>query len=337
MQSRKWWFILAVLIIGFSIYHAGLISYGMMQAKGQLTILFDSRPIEEIRNAPLTPDSLLDRLIYMDSVKAFAGRLGLNVGDNYTSVYDQKGKDILWNVSACRPYAFESYQWTFPVIGSFGYKGFFKLDKAKKLANRLEKEGWDVRIRSVGAWSTLGWFNDPLMSNQLFKPKGSFAETIFHESTHATIFYPDSLVFNENIASFIGKQATLLFLKQQFGDTSSILNAYLQTEEDAMRFRNHILIGKDKLDSLYASFEDTDDTTKRISKEKMIAAIVNNLDTLSFYNSNYRHVFDHVHPNNAFFMGYNRYYSHEPMLRHMLSQHNNDLAGWIQSLKPIVN
>lgn len=325
-----------IVIIAFNL---DLIAYGWMQGKGQLQIIKDARSVESFLEDPNIPDSLKSKLRLLEDIKTYALALGLKVNESYTKVYDQQGKPILWNVSACAPYAFDSYEWSFPILGSVSYKGFFNKAAADALVERLKKDGYDVNIRSVGAWSTLGWLNDPLLSNQLFRSHGALSETVFHELTHATVFFSDSLAFNENLASFVGEKAAEAFLIEKYGDSSIYLMEYLADENDARLFRNHLLLGKERLDSLYRSFgRELPDSTKSKMKAMTMAEIVANLDTLPFQNRRYVQIFSSGRQlNNAYLMGFNRYYSQQDQLQELLFQHDDDLKSLIASIKELAN
>ncbi|MCP4457806.1 MAG: aminopeptidase, partial [Cytophagales bacterium] len=144
------------------------------------------------------PDSLRAKIEVIQNEKRYAvEELGLNVTDNYTTFYDQKGETALWNVSACRAYSFDPKIWWFPIVGDVPYKGFFDFEKASGVGSELREEGWDVRIRGVSGWSTLGWFKDPILSEMLNRSEGQLAELIIHELTHGTIFVKDRVTFRE--------------------------------------------------------------------------------------------------------------------------------------------
>ena len=130
-----------IVIIAFNL---DLIAYGWMQGKGQLQIIKDARSVESFLEDPNIPDSLKSKLRLLEDIKTYALALGLKVNESYTKVYDQQGKPILWNVSACAPYAFDSYEWSFPILGSVSYKGFFNKAAADALVERLKKDGYDV-------------------------------------------------------------------------------------------------------------------------------------------------------------------------------------------------
>jgi predicted aminopeptidase len=250
--------------------------------------------------------------------------------NNYTSLYDQKNKVSLWNLSACQPYKFENKTWYFPFLGSFGYKGFFDLSQAQIEREYLEKEGFDTRIRSVNAWSTLGWFKDPILSNLLNKTEAQIAETLFHELTHNTLFFKNRLQFNENLASFFGKKTSIDYLNFFYGPNAEQMTDYLSDLEDSEKFRQHILRGKQILDVLYQSFAATDDLNfKAAKKNKTIRNIVNHLDTIQFSNINYYSIFNESLPNNTYFMSYTRYYAEEQELDSIFNYYEKDLKKFI--------
>lgn len=297
--------ILLALVI---VFNYDLLSYGFLQGSGQLRIIMNAKPIEEILDDPGFTHQQKSKIRLIQEVKAFALENGFKATTNYATVYDQQGQVALWNLSACEKYGFEPVQWTFPFLGSFSYKGFFDLEKAKAERQELEDLGYDTRIRSVSAWSTLGWFRDPIMSNMLDRSDGQLAETILHELTHATVFVKDSLQFNENLASFIGEQATIRFLKRHFGDSSTQLVEYLHQKEDSDLFQEHILRGKDYLEDLYADFShDQPDREER--KQEAIQHIVDSLDSLKFHQERYYELFNRQLPNNTYFMSFQRYYA----------------------------
>ena len=153
--------------------------------------------------------------------------------NNYTSLYYQKNKASLWNLSACHPEKFENKIWSFPFLGSFGYKSFFDLSQAQIEREYLEKEGYDTRIRSINAWSTLGWFKDPILSNMLNNTEAQIAETLFHELTHNTLFLKNQLQFIENLASFFGKKASIDYLNFFYGPDAEQMTDYLSDLEDS--------------------------------------------------------------------------------------------------------
>jgi predicted aminopeptidase len=224
-------------------------------------------------------------------------------------MYDQKGREIMWVVMACQPFALEPKQWHFPIVGTVPYKGFFDEKRAVDLKRELEHEGLDVIVRNPGGWSTLGWFTDPILSKMLNRSEGDLANLIIHEMSHATIFVKDSIDFNENLATFIGDRGTEKFLIDRFGEISLEYRTYIEEDKDYLKYVDHMLRGARSLDSLYKGMDPlTNIETKRELKKQAIMHIVETLDTLSLAlaakpSERFR---GHL-PNNAYFMNFRQY------------------------------
>lgn len=301
--------ILLFVLLFLFIWQFEIISYGLMQAKGQLTILLKARPIKEILEDKNFPDSLKSKLLLIQEIKKFAiDSLGLSPSGSYEKFYDQQGKPILWTITACEPYSLTAKEWVFPFVGTFSYKGFFDEKKLKKEETILKKQGWDTEIDEVSAWSTLGYFDDPILSSMLMRSEGSLANLIIHELTHGTLFIEDELTYNENLANFIGNQGAILFLQSKYGENSSQLEKYLAQRQDREKLNVFLLSATQKLDSLYHTFyKEMSSQQKQIHKASMIQRIISAVDTISFQGETYKNYFKDYTPNNAFFVGFLTY------------------------------
>jgi len=309
-------FVLLIFVILVFIYR-DLVSYGISQAKGQLNIVWNARPVEEFIADPLFPDSLKQKLRLIDEVRAFAiDSIGLRDTKNYKTLYDQKGKEVMWVVTASERFRLVPHEWNFPILGAVPYKGFFSEQSAVQQAKVLTDEGWDVNVRNPGGWSTLGWFTDPILSNMLEKDEGDLASLIIHEMVHATIFVKDSINFNENLASFIGDRGAEAFLIARFGVHSEPYKTFVNDDHDYALFADHVLKGTRFLDSLYAVISESPPPEKARLKEAMIRRIVHTMDTLAL-NSGRKPTrrFRNQLPNNAYFMSYIHYQSGQDELR----------------------
>lgn len=311
------------------LFNLKLIGYGLGQAKGQFEVLWNAKSIDETLVDPEFPDSLKENLKLVDEIKRYAiDSLGLKPTKNYSTVYDQKGKEILWVVSACEPYEFKPRMWSFPIIGSFTYKGFFDIAKARKLAEELKEEGLDIHVRPVSGWSTLGWFKDPILSNMLADPPGELANTIIHELTHATIFIPDSMTFNENLATFIGNRGAEKFLEHKYGHGSDELNEYMTTRIDSKKFTRYIVNGAHKLDSVYNNMLTSDDSIRQNEKELFIENLVAGLENVEFVNKvRYTRIFNSYKPNNAYFISFLNYRERQGEFDQMYYEDNSENLG----------
>lgn len=310
MLKHKWLLSVAIGVLAVVIcWQWDLLQYGLMQARGQAKILWEARPIEEVLADTTFPDSLKQKLQLIQEIRRFAeDSIGLNRSDNYTTFYDQKGKPILWVLTACPPYELKAYEWRFPLLGSFSYKGFFDLSKAEEEQNQLAAQGYDTDIGEVTGWSTLGWFKDPVLSNFLQRSPGHLADLIIHELTHSTLYVPNDVEYNENLANFVGYQGALLFLRYKYGTDSPELRQYVHSMSDRKRFIRFVLQAAQSLDSLYSSFTpDMPESQKAAAKQRHIGQIVQALDTVRFASDRYRNYFADFTPNNTFFMEFIRY------------------------------
>ncbi|MBL6445464.1 aminopeptidase [Fulvivirga sp. 29W222] len=323
--------IVAILII----WNFELVVYGLKQAKGQLHIVWNARPVEDYLADPTVTDSVKSKLYLIQEVRKYAvEELGLNNSDNYTAMYDQRGKPVLWVVTGSKPYAFEAKEWKFPVVGTMPYKGFFVEDDATATMEELIAEGYDAGVRTVGGWSTLGWFNDPILSNMLNRTTGDLANLIIHELVHATIFVKDSVEFNENLASFIADKGTYRFLKDKYGKRSYEYEEYVKEVEDEQNYIAHILRGADSLEVLYSSFDGIAEDEKKRKKKEMISQIMQSLDTLKLNKTDYLQGVKGYQPNNTYFMSFMRYRSKQNNLDELYTQKfNSNLNEFIAYLK----
>ncbi len=321
----------ALLIVGLIYWE--LIIYGFQQGYGQLNIIWNARPVEEYLRDPSFPDSLKSRLELITEIRKYAiDSLGLKDTENYKTLYDQQGKEVMWVVLASQPFKLESKLWEFPIVGSVPYKGFFKKERAEKLKQELENEGWDAMIRNPGGWSTLGWFTDPILSKMLMRSEGDLANLIIHEMSHATIFVKDSVELNENLATFIGDRGAEQFLIYKYGADSEEYTTYLKEDEDYLKYVNHMLRGAKLLDSLYNEMKETDPLPyKKTLKEKLIRNIVEATDTLSLALTRHPSSRFKKHlPNNAYFLSYRQYQAKQTVFgEEWKMRFGSDLRGYI--------
>lgn len=174
-------------------------------------ILIGRRDIPDVIQDPETPKDERAKLELVVSARSFAEGIGLTPRGSFTT-YSDIGKDTLsWIVVGARKDSFSLYTWWFPIVGRVPYKGFFDQKDANDQARQLEAEGFETWVRGTDAFSTLGWFNDPVLSTTLRNPPVRVANTVIHESVHSTIWIPGSVPFNESLANFIAMMATEQF------------------------------------------------------------------------------------------------------------------------------
>lgn len=311
------------------------ISYGIRQLSGQLHVLANAEPIESFLEKPDFPEELKQKIKFVQDVREFAvAELGMTDTDNYTTLYDQKDEAILWVVTAAPEFSLEAYQWSFPFAGNFPYKGFFKKELVKAEANKMKRLGYDVEIDDVSAWSTLGWFSDPILSNNLKRGYGSLANLIIHELTHATIYVKDSAEMNENLASFIGHRGAIEFLSNYPSGDSMLLD-YENQRSDVQLYKEYMKGSIEKLTSFYEHNNESI-TVKRKQKSELILAIRNGLDSVNFSNQKaFKSIKDGSYPlNNAYFSGFNTYNKQQSNFEDLLEkEYKNDLKAFLRYFK----
>ncbi|NQZ76967.1 MAG: aminopeptidase [Ekhidna sp.] len=324
-----------VILVVLLALNKDLVQYGLKQAKGQLAITFNTQSVKAVLEDTSVSDSIKAKIEIIKQARKFSfDSLALSRSDNYTTFYDQQGKVALWNLSASEQYELKPKLWSFPILGSFPYKGFFDLEAAKEEFEKLKQEGYDARIRPVGGWSTLGWTVDPILSSMLNRTEGSLVELIIHELTHSTVFVKDDIQFNENLATFVGEKGTILFLNQKYGNDSKPYFEYIHAEEDAFTFRTQMLTAAKCLDSLYQQIENQPNSIKSTQKKMMIDQIIASIDTLHFHNERYYEAFRNNRPNNAYFMSFLRYYSATDSLESIWqNSYDSNLKKFVAGMK----
>lgn len=319
-----------------------LVSYGLMQAQGQFKILFTAKPISEVLADKNFPDSLKAKLLLIREIKKFAiDSLGIRPSGSYEEFYDQQGKPILWTLTACEPFRLVAKEWSFPLIGSFSYKGFFNYQKLEKEEQELKQQGFDTEIDEVSAWSTLGYLNDPVLSSMLRRGTGSLANLIIHELTHGTLFIKDDLTYNENLANFVGNEGAIRFLKYKHGENSIELKKYLAARSDRQILNDFLLKSAKRLDSLYKTYDsvavgepDGEFAKKKSQKDLFIKNMISSLDTVRFQGDSYSDYFKDYTPNNAFFIGFLTYNEKQNMFEQEFKQKfGNDFKSYMNYLK----
>lgn len=326
--------ILSFSFVVLFLYSCHTVIYGIQQGRGQLKIVHGADPIEDFLSDKDYPDSLKEKLNLVREIKAFAiDSLGINPSENYEKLYDQNGKPVMWVVTACDNNRLSPYYWKFPFLGKFSYKGFFDEKRAVKEETKLKNLGYDTDIGIVNAWSTLGWFKDPVMSSMLQKSPGQLARVIIHELTHGTLYVKNDIQFNENLASFVGDKGALMFLESKYGKGALEVEDYHGDFADMENVRNHLLRGTDILNDFYSS---TDSLGIVENKRHEIEQIITSLDTLTLYNkAKLKNVIDNASMiNNTFFTDFLTYRKEQNSLElEFTTKFNSDFKKYLTYLK----
>ena len=188
-----------------------------MQLRGQWQLIQGAEPITELLQKEPYKSQYGTQFQLILAIKCYASdSLDLDTADTYSCLYLPQGKadPSMWVVTAAEPYALSAYLWAFPFIGRLPYKGFFDRSVAKIEEQRLIDLGYDTRVSKAAGWSTLGWIKNPILPQMLRRSAGRLAELVIHELTHNTLYVKEDTDFNENLASFIGKEGAANFLER---------------------------------------------------------------------------------------------------------------------------
>jgi len=180
------------------------VPYYWQSARGQMALLSLARPVDEWLADPRTDPRLRGRLQLAHQVRRFASReLALPDNRSYTRYAELGRPFVVWNVFAAPALSLQLKQWCFPVAGCVTYRGYFDRDAAEAHAAQLRAAGWETYVAGVPAYSTLGWFDDPLLSTFIHYPEAELARLIFHELSHQVVYLKGDSAFNESFATAV--------------------------------------------------------------------------------------------------------------------------------------
>ncbi len=229
------------------------IGYLVSSAYHQVGLLNSRVPIEEaLKNPSLTEEQRRKLRLALEAHRFAENNLGLHHSKSYTTYTQLDRPYVTYVVSAAPKDELTAYKWWFPVVGSLPYKGYFNPDRAKEEADEMKAKGFDTSVRGVSAYSTLGWFSDPILSSMLRYKDYELVNTVIHETVHATIYIKSEADFNERLAVFIGNQGTEEFYRLREGAESPTLAQIANNTVDEKLFSDFIFREMKNLEEWYA-------------------------------------------------------------------------------------
>jgi len=316
----------AAALLAISVLFSGC--YTLSQGFTLLGYLNSSVPLEKI------DDTEFIRLVA--DIRAFAiDELGLKQSKNYTRYVEIDRDYLAAVVSASAKDSFQRHEWMFPIVGSVPYKGFFNPEDARKERAKLEKKDLDVWIRPVTAFSTLGWFKDPLYSYMRNYSPARLADLIIHELVHSTVFIKSKMNFNEEIAEFIGTKGSRLYMESRFGIDSKEYRDMIDSETNSANFVAFLQELIAELDALYSSEKSREE--KLTEKESIIQAAKDRYKSeyeSRFTNDNYRYFIEQP-VNNAYLELFRLYHTEDNFYDDLFERSGSDLNAFIAAAKKI--
>ncbi|MBU6155153.1 MAG: aminopeptidase [Bdellovibrionales bacterium] len=245
--------------------------YFLYQAgRGQLKLLNRGRPIEEVVNDPRMSPELRELLKTVPAIKAFGEASGLKPTRNYREYVDLGEDAVVYVVTVSDELALNPRIFRFPIVGSFNYLGWFSKEDALEFAESYEKKGFDIDVRGASAYSTLGWFPDPLLSSMIPRQGGGLSITahpelvnvFLHESVHATIYINNQSYFNESLASFVADVLTERYFRNLGKAGEQAYTAYLGQRKRSEEVRKRMATAYADLKKIYDSGLDPSEKLK---------------------------------------------------------------------------
>jgi len=228
------------------------VQYYNQAIDGQMDILRARQSISKLVDDPATPPPLRQKLLFILSVRAFAEKnLHLPVNDHYLSYVGLDRPYVVWNVFAAPEFSLTPKTWCFPIVGCVAYRGYFSKPDADRFGDSLKQKGFDVYIGGAIAYSTLGWFDDPVLSTFLNLGEAETAALIFHELAHSVLYVSDDTAFNESFATAVALEGLRRW--QAAGSDPAGYDKWLHKRRQHQKFTDLVLKYRTGLQNLYES------------------------------------------------------------------------------------
>ena len=302
--------------------------------QGQYKILDERQPISEIIADPESPELLRQRLAFILEVRKFAEQeLRLPVNNHYLTYVDLQRPYAVWNVFAAPELSLAPKTWCYPVVGCAAYRGYFSKEDARQYADQLMDQGYDVYVTGVTAYSTLGWFDDPVLSTFLKFSEAQSAALIFHELAHQVLYVKGDTVFNESFATAVEQEGLQRWLTAM--QASQYYRDYLNNYDRQKQFIQLIMGYRRKLETLYQS--NAAATDKRARKASIFSELQNEFERLKTAENGWS-AYDNwmkYSLNNAKIGSVTAYHDFVPAFNRMLTANGGDLDRFYQECRKL--
>ena len=307
--------------------------YVMRAAYEEGKILWRREPIPEYLAKPDLAPETQEKLKLVLAVRDYARDvLKLNVGGSYSSYSYVDRPDLTYILTAAPRTELRPYTWWFLIIGRVPYKGYFSKEEAAAAAKKLESAGYDTNIRTSAAFSTLGWFDDPLLAHLLRYDKVTLAEVVFHELFHNTLYVKGAGAFNESVANFVGGRSAIDFFRDRFGAASPEHERASRAWEQELEFSEFIEKLAAELDELYAR-EIPDEEKLRLRQGVFARAKEAWSESIAQHPAHRFRNFAKQPLNNAVIIHYRLYLKNLELFEALYAAHGKNLVGTIDSIR----
>ncbi len=264
----------AVLLCVLFLSACETVAYYSQAVHGQFTILTKRRAIEDVVADPATEDQLRIQLESVLAIREFAeSEMQLPVDNNFSTYVDLEKPFVVWNVFAAPEFSLDARQWCYPIAGCVTYRGYFSEAGAREYARELEAEGFDTYVGGVAAYSTLGWFADPVLNTIVNREEHRLASLVFHELAHQVVYVPGDTEFNESFATAVELEGLKRWLEASGQGVDADMIVAQAASEKTYREEFVQLVQQfiTQLEQVYAS--NASDAAKREEKARIINAL----------------------------------------------------------------
>jgi predicted aminopeptidase len=306
----------------------------MQSVKGQWDLMSRAQPIDDILEQKSEPQNIRDQLTKVVELREFAvNSLKLPDTGSYREYADLERPYVVWNLVVAPELSLELNQWCFPVVGCVTYRGYFDEMSATTLARKYSVQGFEVDVYGVQAYSTLNWFDDPVLNTFLNNDDLHLAALLFHEMAHQVIYVQNDTVFNESFAKTVEMEGLRRWL--QGTDSHDLWAQCLQREEQSTDFYKYLAEVRAELRLIYNSMLENDQ--KRLAKQQVLTKAYDEYESLkkSWHGYNGYDSWMRRGLNNARLSSMATYYELVPAFQTLLLQVDNDLQKFYFEVKTL--
>lgn len=333
MRQLSQIYLLLLLIFGLAGCHS--LHYYQQAASGQLSLLWNREAIDQLIENPETPEALRDKLTLALQARTFAAeQLALPVDDTFSDFVSLNQPYVVYNLMAAPEFSLDPLAWCYPIVGCQSYRGYFHLEDAKTARDRYADEGNDTFIGGVTAYSSLGWFDDPLHTGFTTLPDDHMVALMFHELAHKVVYIADDTRFNESFATAVELEGLKRWL-----EATEQPDRYQETLVRLEHLQATLVLIEqtaDRLSTLYAQQDSLDAATLRERKSAILSDLHSDYEQLETGWARPGPLSGVIiHMNNAVLGLFRQYNSDVPGFRQMLVEAKGDFARFYDEVKAL--
>jgi len=326
-RRSRHWLLLASTVFAMLAGGCESLSYYAQSVNGHLSLMAARTDIQTLLDDPDTESLLRDKLSHVLAIRDFASaELALPDNDSYRSYVDVGSPYVVWNVVAAPEFSLRPKTWCFLVVGCLAYRGYYERSRAADFAESHRVQGYDVYVGGSRAYSTLGWFDDPLLNTMLNQTEAEIAAIVFHELAHQVLYINDDTAFNESFAVAVEREGVARWLAER-NDQQSLADFSASQERD-QRLIELLLDGRNRLGVLYE--RELKAESMREMKRSILESLREDYEA-SNLGVEYAGWFD-ADLNNAKLALVATYWEWVPAFQHMLREQDGDMQAFYRAV-----